>query len=222
MQNEAIIKHMELVVAKRTELEAKRTTFKDETAEKAENLVEAAWYADQLVSANGIQLNIYYVCQKQTPRCLLLMAAKEWRTKLPQTSDGAPVRKQRWYCQCGAYYQQGYDGYGMLVEIYDTADPGRVAYMRGQVNDLQKEMLAARAERRIYVKGMKPSDLFAAIEKKPPLLSNLVQPHSDAGNGYIKPDALQFADVEVWNNLQRLSWDQIIHYWQLFTPTATA
>ena len=94
--------------------------------------------------------------------------------------------------------------------------------MRGQVNSLQKDLLAARAERRIYKEGMKPSELLAAIEKKPPLLSNLVQPHTNAGNGYIAADAVQFANEQVWDDLPRLPWDQILHYWQLFTPTAAA
>ena len=74
----------------------------------------------------------------------------------------------------------------------------------------------------IYKEGMKPSELLDVIEKKPPLLSNLVQVHIGAGMYDIAPDAMQFADEQVWDDLPRLPWDHILHYWQLFTPVAAA
>jgi len=63
---------------------------------------------------------------------------------------------------------------------------------------------------------MKPSDLFVAIDSVTPRHSNLVQGHETAGLYNIKPDAMQFASRDAWEDLPRLPWDQILHYWQMF------
>jgi hypothetical protein len=104
----------------------------------------------------------------------------------------------------------------MLVEVYDVDKPDKVAYMRGQVNDLQKDMLAARTEMKIYRPGMKPTELLAAVQKKYPRHSSLVCRHRWANQDKIEPEAMQFADEEVWEQLPKLTWEHILHFWQMF------
>ena len=96
----------------------------------------------------------------------------------------------------------------------------KVAYMRGDVNDLQKDILAARADKYLYTTGMQPTELFRAVEMKQPTYSSLVVRHRLAGVPWsgIKDDAMQFADEAIWHQLPKIAWEEILQYWQLF-PT---
>ena len=138
--------------------------FKAE-GEKQGDLWFVSTYQDEVAAVEGASFRFYFVCDAGgvDNKCQTVITSKGWRRK--HEVDGW-VKGQRYYCiTCGAGYNQNW---GCLVQLKLPKDP-MVYYMRAQIpDDDTLDLMAMRAEKYYFKKGMTNKQLWDALPEMQP------------------------------------------------------
>jgi hypothetical protein len=173
--------------------------FKAE-GEKQGDLWFVSTYQDEVASVEGASFRFYFVCDAggDDNKCQTVITSKGWRRK--HEVDGW-VKGQRYYCRCNAGYNQKW---GCLVQLKLPKDP-MVYYMRAQIpDDDTLDLMAMRAEKYYFKKGMTNKQLWDALPEMQPEGTSFLRP--------VEKNMCSFTDRKFFDSLPEYKWVDILTY----------